>query len=176
MDIQVDSSGILDSAGVYALIWWAQDGAIARVVEKVASCPTGGPSHIATAIRVDHICRCTGCIGHTVQTVVGTVVSWFPHYSTVVGQGNTLWVLACVCIYPSTCEGQGSHCVYSISIGSDQYLPITFISMFAFPVFPTLSVTTHMCCPASYDHSLSRLTVWEDPLTKQLLPQVELHW
>ncbi len=48
--------------------------------------------------------------------------------------------------------------------------------MVALPVFPTPSVATHVCCPASYDHSLSRLTVCEDPLTKQLLPQVELHW
>ncbi len=51
-----------------------------------------------------------------------------------------------------------------------------FISMVALPVVPTPSVTVQVCCPASYEHSLSRLTVCEDPLTKHLLPQVELHW
>ncbi len=40
------------------------------IIEPVASCPTGGCSHIATSIRVDHRRRCTGCIGHTVETVV----------------------------------------------------------------------------------------------------------
>ncbi len=61
------------------------------VVEPVASCPTVGCTHIPTAIRVDHRGRCTGCIGHTVQTVVGRAIPGVvrgmlsPHYSTVVG-------------------------------------------------------------------------------------------
>ncbi len=69
MNIQVDSSGVLDSAGVYALTQ-AVAIAIAIVVEPVASCSTVGTTHIATAVRVEHRGRCTGCIGHTVQIVV----------------------------------------------------------------------------------------------------------
>ncbi len=107
MNIQVDSSGVLDSAGVYALIWWAQASARSSVVELVASCPTVGSTHVATAIRIDHRGWCTGCIRHTEQTVengIGPAVQvCFPHYSTVVGQRNTIWVLACLCIYSSTC-------------------------------------------------------------------------
>ncbi len=82
-------------------------------MKLVASCPTVGCTHIDTAIRVDHRGRCTGCIRYAVQIVVsggGPVViaiGWrFPRYSTVVGQGNTVRVLAGLCIHPSTCEGQ----------------------------------------------------------------------